>query len=91
MFYVHIYLYVHTHIFIYIRTNSLLTNQLIKHRPRKLLYALGTEGLHVPCRIATQMTAESWDIFQGGFRHGDMLGTSYIIYDMDYNGFLWGL
>ena len=68
MFYVHIFLYVHTHI--YICTNSLLTNQLIKHRPRKLLYALGTEGLHVPCRIATQMTAESWDIFQGDFAMG---------------------
>eukprot|EP00913_Durusdinium_trenchii_P032153 g30108.t1 len=27
---------------------------------QKLLYALGTEGLHVPCRIATQMTAETW-------------------------------
>ena len=84
--YIYIFKYVHTNIYIYIYicTNSLLTNQLIKHRPRKLLYALGTEGLHVPCRIATQMTAESWDIFQGRFRH--MMGTSYIIYDMDSNG-----
>ena len=34
---------------------------------QKLLYALGTEGLHVPCRIATQMTAEYFDSPQDGF------------------------
>mmetsp|Transcript_104649 Transcript_104649/g.127817 ORF Transcript_104649/g.127817 Transcript_104649/m.127817 type:complete len:691 (+) Transcript_104649:72-2144(+) len=34
---------------------------------RKLLYALGTEGLHVPCRIATQMTAEYFDSPQDGY------------------------
>lgn len=34
---------------------------------QKLLYALGTEGLHVPCRIATQMTAEYFDSPTDGF------------------------
>ncbi|CAK9073586.1 unnamed protein product [Durusdinium trenchii] len=34
---------------------------------QKLLYALGTEGLHVPCRIATQMTAEYFDSPEDGF------------------------
>lgn len=34
---------------------------------QKLLCALGTEGLHVPCRIATQMTAEYFDSPSDGF------------------------
>ena len=50
--------------------------------------ALCAGNRRAPCAMSNRHTDDRGILghLPGGICHGDMLGTSYIIYDMDYNG-----
>ena len=83
----YIFICTHTHIYIYIYMHKFSIDQPIdKTSPQETALCAGNR--RAPCAMSNRHTDDRGILghLPGGFRHGDMMGTSYIIYDMDYSG-----